>query len=128
RARSPARISFGGGGTDLTRYFYEHGGAVINAAVRLYAHATLRRRPDKTIRIYSHDFRATVEAATVNDLALDGTLDLIKSAIPLIDPPYGFELEVSADFPVGSGLGGSAVVSAAIIGCFKEFSSDRWAR
>jgi D-glycero-alpha-D-manno-heptose-7-phosphate kinase len=128
RARSPARISFGGGGTDLTHYFYENGGAVINAAVTLYAHATLRRRPDRSIRVYSHDFHDSIVADCAKDLVLDGKLDLIKSAIQLIDPPYGFELEVSADFPVGSGLGGSAVVSAAIIGCFNEFRSDRWDR
>lgn len=128
RARSPARISFGGGGTDLTHYFYEHGGAVINAAVTLYAHATLRRRPDKSVRVYSHDFHDSVAADSVKDLVLDDRLDLIKSAIQLIDPPYGFDLEVSADFPVGSGLGGSAVVSAAIFGCFNEFRSDRWDR
>lgn len=128
RARSPARISFGGGGTDLTYYFVDNGGVVINAAVRLYAHATLRRRQDKRVRIYSHDFRDVVEVSSPKDLALDGRLDLIKSAIHLIDPTYGFDLEIGTDFPVGSGLGGSAVVSAAIIGCFNEFRSDRWDR
>jgi D-glycero-alpha-D-manno-heptose-7-phosphate kinase len=46
----------------------------------------------------------------------------------LIKPSYGFDLEVSADFPIGSGLGGSAVVSSAIIGCFNEFRSDQWDR
>jgi D-glycero-alpha-D-manno-heptose-7-phosphate kinase len=128
RARSPARLSFAGGGTDLTTYFYEHGGIVINAAITLYAHATLRRRADRRVHIYSHDFRTTVEAASVSCLTLDGKLDLIKSAVRLIDPPYGFDLEVAADFPVGSGLGGSAVVSSAIFGCFNEFRSDRWDR
>ena len=128
RSRSPARISFGGGGTDLTHYFYDHGGVVINAAVMLYARAALRRRPDKSVRIYSHDFRTQVEAGCVDDLQLDGTLDLLKSAVRLIDPPFGFDLEVSSDFPVGSGLGGSAVVTAAVMGCFNEFRSDRWDR
>jgi D-glycero-alpha-D-manno-heptose-7-phosphate kinase len=128
RARSPARISFGGGGTDLTHYFYKNGGAVINAAVTLYAHATLRKRADGIVRIYSHDFRQTVTAESPEALTLDGTLDLIKSAVRLIEPNFGFELEVAADFPVGSGLGGSAVVSSAIIGCFNEFRSDKWDR
>ena len=128
RARSPARLSFAGGGTDLTTYFYEHGGIVINAAIALYAHATLRRRTDRKVSIYSYDLHRTVEADSLADLALDGDLDLIKSAVRLIDPPYGFDLEVAADFPVGSGLGGSAVVSSAIFGCFNEFRSDRWDR
>jgi D-glycero-alpha-D-manno-heptose-7-phosphate kinase len=129
RARSPVRISFSGGGTDLTHYFVDHdGGSVINATIAMYAHATLRRRSDARIKIYSHDFRCTVEAENLAALGSDGELALIKSVIRLIKPVYGFDLDVSADFPVGSGLGGSAVVSSAIIGCFNEFRSDQWDR
>ena len=129
RARSPVRISFSGGGTDLTHYFVDNdGGSVINATIAMYAHATLRRRNDNRIRIYSHDFRCTVEAENLASLGSEGELALIKSVVRLIQPAYGFDLEVSADFPVGSGLGGSAVVSSAIIGCFNEFRSDRWDR
>jgi D-glycero-alpha-D-manno-heptose-7-phosphate kinase len=129
RARSPVRISFSGGGTDLTHYFVDNdGGSVINATIAMYAHATLRRRNDNRIRIYSHDFRCTVEADDLKQLGSDGDLALIKSVIRLIKPTYGFDLDVSADFPVGSGLGGSAVVSSAIIGCFNEFRSDQWDR
>jgi D-glycero-alpha-D-manno-heptose-7-phosphate kinase len=129
RARSPVRVSFSGGGTDLTHYFVDNdGGAVINATIAMYAHATLRRRSDKSIRIYSHDFKQTVEAANLSELGGNGDLALIKSVVRLIKPSYGFDLEVSADFPIGSGLGGSAVVSSAIIGCFNEFRSDQWDR
>nr|WP_249810866.1 CBS domain-containing protein [Bradyrhizobium sp. 164] len=129
RARSPVRISFSGGGTDLTHYFVANdGGAVINATIKMYAHATLRRRNDPSIRIYSHDFRRTVEADNLAELGTDGDLALMKSVVRLIRPTYGFELEVSADFPIGSGLGGSAVVSSAIIGCFNEFRGDQWDR
>ncbi|MBR1277645.1 CBS domain-containing protein [Bradyrhizobium sp. AUGA SZCCT0283] len=129
RARSPVRISFSGGGTDLTHYFVDNdGGSVINATIAMYAHATLRRRNDNRIRIYSHDFRCTVEAENLASLGSEGELALIKSVVRLIQPAYGFDLDISADFPVGSGLGGSAVVSSAIIGCFNEFRSDRWDR
>jgi D-glycero-alpha-D-manno-heptose-7-phosphate kinase len=128
RARSPVRISFSGGGTDLTHYFVDNGGAVISATIAMYAHATLRRRSDGRIRIYSHDFRRTIEADDLAALGCEGELSLIKSVVRLIKPAYGFDLDVSADFPVGSGLGGSAVVSSAIIGCFNEFRSDQWDR
>lgn len=129
RARSPVRISFSGGGTDLTHYFVANdGGAVISATIKMYAHATLRRRNDPSIRIYSHDFRCTIDANNLAELGTGGDLALIKSVVRLIKPTYGFELEVSADFPVGSGLGGSAVVSSAIIGCFNEFRGDQWDR
>ena len=128
RGRAPARITFGGGGTDLTHFFVDQGGVVINATINKYAHATLRRRPDPSVRIYSHDLQQVVEAASPSDLELDGVLDLLVSVVKLIQPTFGFEMEVSADFPVGSGLGGSASVAAAVIGCFNEFRSDPWDR
>lgn len=128
RARAPARISFGGGGTDLTHFFFKEGGVVINATIAKYAHATLRWRDDRRIRIYSHDLQAEVTVDDLTDLKLDGRTGLINAVISLIRPESGFELEVAADFPVGSGLGGSAAVTAAIIGCFNEFRTDPWTR
>ena len=128
RGRAPARITFGGGGTDLTHYFVSQGGVVINATINKYAHATLRKRPNASIRIYSHDLKKSVEAASLADLELDGTLHLLVAVVKLVRPTFGFEMEVAADFPVGSGLGGSASVAAAVIGCFNEFRSDPWDR
>jgi D-glycero-alpha-D-manno-heptose-7-phosphate kinase len=128
RARAPARISFGGGGSDLTHHFFEQGGMVVSATIAKYAHASLRRRSDMSIRIYSHDLKQAVEADNITRLAFDGTLDLIKSVVRLIAPQHGFELEVGTDFPVGSGLGGSASLAVAIIGCFNEFRASPWSR
>lgn len=128
RARAPARISFGGGGTDLTHFFVDQGGMVINTTIAKYAHASLRWRDDDRIRIYSHDLRCQVEAQNLSELPLKDRMGLIHSAISLIRPERGFELEVAADFPIGSGLGGSAAVTTAIIGCFNEFRTDPWTR
>lgn len=128
RARAPARISFGGGGSDLTHYFFDQGGMVISTTITKYAHASMRRRRDATVRIYSHDLKCTVETKNIAALEYDGKLDLIKSVVRLIDPDFGFELEVGTDFPVGSGLGGSAALAVAIIGCFNELRSDPWTR
>lgn len=128
RARAPVRISFAGGGTDLTYFFMQNGGAVVNAAIQMYAHATLRKRPGPGVTIYSHDFRRTIAAGSLSDLPDDCEFRLLTSVVKLIAPDYGFDLEVATDFPVGSGLGGSAVVAAAVIGCFNEFRSDQWDR
>lgn len=128
RARSPVRISFGGGGTDLTHYFVDNGGVVINATISKFSHAALRKREDSRIHIQSLDLNTEVEVTHADDLRFDGRLDLVKAIVKLINPPYGFDLEIMSEFPVGSGLGGSAVVAAAVIGCFNEFRADRWDR
>jgi len=124
RAKAPARISFGGGGTDLTPFFLEHGGAVLNATISLYSRATIKRRSDKAIVIRSLDFDQTVTADGLSALKYDGNLDLLKAPLRLLKPEFGLELEVSSDFPPSSGLGGSSVVLASVIGCLNQFRSD----
>ena len=52
RCMAPARISFGGGGSDVTHFFSENRGAVINSTISLYSHALLRKRSDNKIKIF----------------------------------------------------------------------------
>ena len=57
-ARAPGRLDFAGGGTDPAPYCEEYGGAVVNAAIRLYSHVLVRPRPDQRVILRSLDFRA----------------------------------------------------------------------
>lgn len=127
RAKAPVRISFGGGGTDLTQYYMQYGGAVMNASISMFSHALLRKRDDPSVKILSHDLKRTIEAESLQAAYKQADkMPLIMALLKLIKPDYGFELQVGSDFPPGSGLGGSAVVLASIIGCFNQFREDRW--
>jgi D-glycero-alpha-D-manno-heptose-7-phosphate kinase len=53
-------------------------------------------------------------------------MPLIRAVIELLEPDYGFELQVHSDYPISSGLGGSSSVIAAVLGCFNEFRLDKW--
>jgi len=128
RARAPVRISFGGGGSDLTHYFFgKEGGAVISTTISLYSHATLRIRHDEQIFIRSLDLGETLQADDLpSALAATGRFGLIQALLRAIQPDFGFELFLHSDFPLSSGLGGSAVVSATVLGCFNQFRRDQW--
>ena len=127
RAKSPVRISFGGGGSDLTHYFSADIGAVINTTISIYSHATLRIRQDEKIVINSLDLEKSLTAKNLKDaIKPQEKFGLIQALLKTISPDFGFELDVNSDFPIGSGLGGSAVVAAAILGCFNQFRQDRW--
>jgi D-glycero-alpha-D-manno-heptose-7-phosphate kinase len=127
RARSPVRISFGGGGSDLTHFFAGEGGAVINTTISLYSHATLRKRDDAEVHIHSRDLGSSLQAPDLQHaLAQKGTFGLIQALLKAVHPDFGFELYLHSDFPMNSGLGGSAVVAAAVLGCFNQFRQDRW--
>jgi D-glycero-alpha-D-manno-heptose-7-phosphate kinase len=127
RARSPVRISFGGGGSDLTHFFAGEGGAVINTTISLYSHATLRVRKDEQVIIHSRDLGESFYAPNLQGVfAQKGNFGLIQALLKAVHPDFGFELFLHSDFPMNSGLGGSAVVSAAVLGCFNQFRQDKW--
>lgn len=127
RAKAPVRISFGGGGSDISAYFVNNKAAVINATISLYTHTTLKLRNDERIIIHSLDLNDMIEFDDFNCLVeYDGKFSLIQSVIKAIKPSFGFELFIQSDFPMSSGLGGSAVVISSILGCFNQFRSDKW--
>ncbi len=127
RARAPVRVSFGGGGSDLTHYFAGETGAVINATVSLFTHATLRVRADERILVRSRDLGGAMEADNLHGaMTSNPQFGLIQALLKCIQPEFGFELFIESDFPLKSGLGGSAAVSAAVLGCFNQFRNDRW--
>jgi len=127
RSKSPVRISFGGGGSDTSTFFSNSNGAVINATISLYTHTLLRLRNDEKIVFHSNDLNDSIEFKNYDKLVkYRGKFDLIKSVITTINPSFGFELHIDSDYPMNSGLGGSAVVASSIIGCFNEFRNDKW--
>ena len=127
RARAPVRVSFGGGGSDLTHYFKDSAGAVVNAAISIYSHGLMRVRPDSKIIIHSYDLDATLTADNLEDaLSQKGSFGLIQSILHVAQPTYGFEMSLYSDFSLGSGLGGSATLSAVILGCLNKVRTDPW--
>lgn len=119
RSRAPVRISFGGGGTDVSPYTEEYGGCALNAAIRRYAWATLELRRDSKICLDSYDLNDKIECSNKNELIYDGRLDLLKAVIHSYpNVTSGFNLFLRSDFPPRSGLGGSASAFVAVIGVF----------
>ena len=125
KAKSPVRISFAGGGTDLTNYFKLENGVVLNTTINKFSHAILQKRSDSKIVINSDDFKIKLKFNSIKDIDYDGQLNLIKAVIKLLNPSFGFELFTYSDVPPGSGLGGSAVVLSAIIGVFNNFRINK---
>ena len=128
RARAPARISFAGGGTDLTYFFSRLNGLVLNAAIARYATTTLIARPGPEIDIHAHDLGVHQHFGSLMAMYDDPEPSLISATLSLIKPQFGFEIHVASDFPVGSGLGGSSAVTTSVIAAFNELRIDRWSR
>ncbi len=126
KAKSPLRISFAGGGTDLTTYYYMEEGVVLNATINKFCHCILEKRADCKVSIHSYDLNAKLLSSSIDKLKYDGKLDLIISIIKILKPDYGFNLTTYSDVKPGTGLGGSAVLVSSIIGAFNNFRENKY--
>jgi D-glycero-alpha-D-manno-heptose-7-phosphate kinase len=123
RAKAPLRISFAGGGTDVSPFPEREGGLVLNATINRYAYGTLRPREDDNLQIRSLDYGLTAQVAAHEPLVLNGKLDLAKAAIRRFagTDERGFDLLLHSNAPPGSGLGASSAMMVALIGVLKEY-------
>jgi D-glycero-alpha-D-manno-heptose-7-phosphate kinase len=128
RSKAPLRIGLAGGGTDVSPYSDLYGGAILNATLSLYAHATIEPLPGDAIILQGLDRKEEQHfegGAGKASLPVDGKLDLLKGVYNRIHkdfgfPSTGFRLSTFVDAPAGSGLGTSSTLVVAIIGAFAE--------
>jgi len=124
RSKAPLRISFCGGGTDVSPYPQEKGGMVLSATINKYAYSSLVSLQDKNeIKVNSLDYDITVKYEKKEDLKYNGELDLVKSVIKnmKIMGNEGIEIYLHSDAPPGSGLGSSSTMVVSLIGLFKHW-------
>ena len=81
RSKAPLRIGLAGGGTDVSPYSDLYGGAILNATISLYAHATLEPLPDKKIILTATDRQEEEIFDWAKELPTNGKLDLLKEFI-----------------------------------------------
>jgi D-glycero-alpha-D-manno-heptose-7-phosphate kinase len=121
RSKAPLRISFGGGGTDISPYTEERGGAVLSTTIDKYAYCTLVERHDGSINLKSRDYDVAVKYQVDGKVRYDGNLDLVKAAIKVLGVKTGLDLFLHSDAPPGSGLGTSSAMVVALVGACKQW-------
>lgn len=123
RSKAPLRISFGGGGTDVSPYKDERGGAVLSATIDKYAYGTLRTNEDRRIQVQSLDFDIMAKYHLEDKLDYNGELDLVKAVLNELDKERrcGMDFFIHSDAPPGSGLGSSSTMVVALIGLMQRF-------
>ncbi len=125
RSRAPLRIGLAGGGTDVSPYCDQYGGAVLNATISLYAHASLEPLTEPLVILESMDHSKRVELPAEGPLPLEEPLLLLRGVynrfVKLAGRPLACRLVTSVDVPPGSGLGTSSTLVVAVIGAFVEW-------
>ena len=116
--RTPLRISFTGGGTDLAEYYMINGGAVVSMAINKYIYITVNRKFDRAIRV---SYSSTEIVQEVSELHHD----LVREAMRLAGITGGIEVTSVADIPSGTGLGSSSSFTVGVLNALFTYAGNR---
>jgi D-glycero-alpha-D-manno-heptose-7-phosphate kinase len=108
-ARSPLRVTLGGGGTDLASYYGEHEGFLVSAAIDKYVYVTVMRPFKPGVYLKYSALEQVAAVADVKHPIIREALQLLNLDVPQI------EITTLADIPAGTGLGSSGSFTTALL-------------
>ncbi len=127
RSRAPLRLGLAGGGTDVSPYCDEFGGAILNATIDYYAYAALEPLDTGAVEFISADLNENSSYAAAPLLPNDGCLDLFKAVYNHVvrnfnqGNPLSVRISTRVDVPAGSGLGSSSTLTVAMLAAYAEW-------
>jgi D-glycero-alpha-D-manno-heptose-7-phosphate kinase len=108
-ARSPLRITLGGGGTDLPSYYRQHGGFLVAAAIDKYVYVTVNRPFEEGIFLKYSQLERVTGIDEVRHPIVRESLRVMGFRTPQI------EVTTLADIPAGTGLGSSGSFTTSLL-------------
>lgn len=108
-SRTPLRVSFVGGGTDLPAFYERHGyGCVISAAINKYVYVAVNHRFDGLIRLAYSSNEVVSSTEEIQN-------DRIRAALDRLGIRNSIEIFYISDVPKKMGLGGSSSFTVGLL-------------
>lgn len=117
-SKTPLRMSYVGGGSDLPAFYREEMGAVLSSSIDKYIYVAVNRKFDGSIRL---SYSKTEEVATVGEIEHP----LVREALTMMNIPGGIEIVSMADIPSkGSGLGSSSSYTVGLLNALSAYKNE----
>ncbi|AMP60741.1 TPA: kinase [Enterococcus faecium] len=111
--KTPFRMSFFGGGTDMEDYFKENGGAVLSTTFDKYCYVNVRHLPRFFDYSAELSYSRTERVTSIEDIEHPA----IRNAMKMLDM-HEIRLTYEADLPARSGLGTSSSFAVGMLNAF----------
>ena len=127
RARAPLRLGLAGGGTDVSPYCDQYGGAVLNVTIDLYAYTIIEPTDDGRVCFMAPDIDGTFEGPADAVVLEPDKLILHRAVYARIvrdfngGRPLPCRITTFCDAPPGSGLGTSSTMVVSLVKAFTEW-------
>jgi len=107
--RTPFRITFGGGGTDLRSFYIKHGGFIFSAAINKYMFINVNKPiVDDLVRVKYSKSEIT---ESINEIKHD----IVRECCKMMGIENAIEIISMADIPAGTGLGSSSSYTVGLL-------------
>ena len=126
RARAPLRLGLAGGGTDVSPFCDNHGGAVLNVTIDRFAFASIQPRDDGAVVFNAADLDRCETLEATPELDASQGLRLHRAAYNRVvrqfhgGRPLPMTMTTHVDSPMGSGLGSSSALVVAMVEALRE--------
>jgi len=119
--RTPLRVSFAGGGTDLAEFYEREPGVVLSTAINQYIYVTVKRHGsvfNESIRL---NYSKSEQVQSVDQIENDIARECLRYLE--IEPPI--YVSTVADLPASTGLGGSSSFAVGLLNALHAFRGER---
>jgi D-glycero-alpha-D-manno-heptose-7-phosphate kinase len=119
--RTPLRVSFAGGGTDLPDFYERDHGAVLSTAIDKYIYVTVKRHSE----LFNEPIRINYSITEMVDSIGDIKNHIARESLRLlkVDPPI--YISTVGDLPAMTGLGGSSSFAVGLLHALHAFRGER---
>ena len=117
---APLRISFLGGGTDISTYYTKSKGCVVSAAINKYVYVHVKRHDPLFQERYRISY-SEVEHTNSRDLIKNS---IVKGCLELLEIDEPIQISTSADLPANSGLGSSSSFAVALLNALHTLKNE----
>lgn len=109
--RTPLRISFNGGGTDLPSFFEHEDGLVVSTTINKYIYVTVKRLNPVYKEQYRLNYSTTESVASIDEISND----IARECLRLVTVEGPLYIGTFADLPANSGLGSSSSFAVGLL-------------
>jgi D-glycero-alpha-D-manno-heptose-7-phosphate kinase len=110
-SRTPFRISFVGGGTDLELYYAKEDGMVLSASIDKYIYVVVKRQD----AIVEHKYRINWSTVEFKNRIEDIEHPIVRESLKLMEIDFPVEITTFADIPASTGLGSSSTFAVGLL-------------
>ena len=126
--RSPLRISFAGGGTDLEEYHNKFDGYALTFTINKFTHVIAKLRDDDKFQGFSPDFASHHPPKSYRKIEPVQGHEIVVTTLKQMRFRSGIDIFFSSDVAPGSGLGASSSLTSNLVNVICNIQRKNWSK